>query len=74
MKPKKFSDLLLKDSKEPAGEHDVDLLVGLGKSSEHFIYQLSLSTPLVVHNYLPQAVSLTIESGGVSHTALLSEV
>lgn len=74
VKPKKVSDLLKDISKEPAGEHDEDLLLGLGKSSKHFIYQLSLSTPLVVHNYLPQVVSLTIESGGVSRTALLSEV
>ncbi|XP_056171449.1 uncharacterized protein LOC115688889 isoform X4 [Syzygium oleosum] len=74
VKPKKVSDLLLKDiSMEPAGKHSEDLLLGLDKSSKHFIYQLSLSTPLVVHNYLPQAVSLTIESGGVSRTALLSE-
>lgn len=75
VKPKKVSGLLLKDiSMEPAGKHSEDLLLGLDKSSKHFIYQLSLSTPLVVHNYLPQAVSLTIESGGVSRTALLSEV
>ncbi|KAF8007492.1 hypothetical protein BT93_K1496 [Corymbia citriodora subsp. variegata] len=73
-KPKKVSDLLKDISKDPAGEHDEDLLLGLDKSSKRFIYQLSLSTSLVVHNYLPQAVSLTIESGGVSRTALLSEV
>ncbi|XP_048139080.1 uncharacterized protein LOC115752507 isoform X2 [Rhodamnia argentea] len=74
VKPKKVSDLLNDISKQPAGELGEDLLLGLDKSSEHFIYQLSLSTPLVVHNYLLQTVSLTIESGGVSRTALLSEV
>lgn len=41
---------------------------------KRFIHQVSLTTPLVVKNCLPEAVSLTLESGGVSRTSLLSEV
>lgn len=42
--------------------------------SKRFLYQLALSTPLVIHNYLPETVSLIIECGGVKHPTLLSEV
>jgi hypothetical protein len=44
------------------------------KSSNRFIHQVTLSAPLVVINYLPDEVSLAIESGGVTRTVLLSEV
>lgn len=54
------------------GEHG--LLLGSDKLKSRSIYQLTLITPLVVHNYLPEVLSLTIESGGVNHSALLSEV
>ncbi|XAR69469.1 hypothetical protein NMG60_11001060 [Bertholletia excelsa] len=46
----------------------------LDKSKKHHIHRLMLSSPLVVKNYLPQPMSLTLESGGNTHTALLSEV
>uniref|UniRef100_A0A2P2MK19 Uncharacterized protein LOC105135080 isoform X1 n=1 Tax=Rhizophora mucronata TaxID=61149 RepID=A0A2P2MK19_RHIMU len=44
-----------------------------GKLKKKFIHQLTLSTPLVVNSYLPDPVLMTIESGGVTHTVLLSE-
>ncbi|XVF82463.1 hypothetical protein PTKIN_Ptkin16aG0050400 [Pterospermum kingtungense] len=47
---------------------------GLAKSKNRVIHQITLSTPLVINNYLPEAISLTIESGGISRTALLSKV
>ncbi|XP_057987743.1 uncharacterized protein LOC110642362 isoform X2 [Hevea brasiliensis] len=47
---------------------------GWKQSKKQCIHQITLSTPLIVNSYLPDAVSLTIESGGVSRTALLSEV
>lgn len=47
---------------------------GLGKSKDRVIHQITLSTPLVINNYLPEAISLTIESGGIIRTALLSKV
>ncbi|KAK8498349.1 hypothetical protein V6N12_032902 [Hibiscus sabdariffa] len=47
---------------------------GLGKSKDRYIHQMTLSTPLVINNYLPEAISLTIESGGITCTALLSKV
>ncbi|XVF23437.1 hypothetical protein REPUB_Repub13aG0038400 [Reevesia pubescens] len=50
------------------------ILNGLGKSKDRFIHQMTLSTPLVINNYLPEAISLTIESGGITRTALLSKV
>uniref|UniRef100_A0A7N2KVH0 Uncharacterized protein n=1 Tax=Quercus lobata TaxID=97700 RepID=A0A7N2KVH0_QUELO len=46
----------------------------LDESKKRFVHQLTLSTPFVVSNYLPESVSLTIESGGVTCTAILSEV
>lgn len=70
-KPKKVSSLhdnnTLKESVECCN-HDRK------KSNKRFIHQVTLSTPLVVNNYLPDEVSLTIASGGVSRTVLLSEV
>lgn len=55
--------------------HERDgLLLGSDNLKSRFMYQLNLITPLVVYNYLPEVVSLTIESGGVNHSALLSEV
>ncbi|KAJ8450353.1 hypothetical protein Cgig2_004810 [Carnegiea gigantea] len=39
-----------------------------------FIHRVTLTTPLTVKSYLPQTVSVTIEGGGVGHTALLNEV
>ncbi|KAM7261915.1 hypothetical protein ACFE04_020992 [Oxalis oulophora] len=38
------------------------------------IHLLTLSIPLVVSNFLPDTVSLTVESGGITRTSLLSEV
>lgn len=44
------------------------------EAKKQFIHQVVLSIPLVVNNYLPDAVTLTIESGGLTRTAFLSEV
>lgn len=46
----------------------------LEESKKQFVHQLTLSIPLVVNNYLPKEVTLTIESGGITRTAFLSEV
>ncbi|EXB26144.1 Putative vacuolar protein sorting-associated protein 13C [Morus notabilis] len=46
----------------------------LDEPNKWCVHQLTLCTPLVVKNYLPKEVSLAIESGGVTHTAFLSEV
>ncbi|KAM3191147.1 hypothetical protein ACQJBY_068843 [Aegilops geniculata] len=40
----------------------------------HFIRQVQLSTPLLIKNYLPVCVSLTIDNGGVAHQVSLKEV
>ncbi|GLT57665.1 hypothetical protein SLA2020_306220 [Shorea laevis] len=50
------------------------ILNDLDKSKSRFIHQVTLSTPLIVNNYLPETVSLKIEIGGVTRTTLLSEV
>ncbi|KAK4756247.1 hypothetical protein SAY87_006374 [Trapa incisa] len=60
--------------KQSPGEWDNRLQLGSNNSKSRFIYQMTLSTPLVIYNYLPEVVSLTIECGGVNHCALLSEV
>eukprot|EP00268_Persea_americana_P023609 TRINITY_DN23168_c0_g2_i2.p1 TRINITY_DN23168_c0_g2~~TRINITY_DN23168_c0_g2_i2.p1 ORF type:complete len:2954 (+),score=526.87 TRINITY_DN23168_c0_g2_i2:1710-10571(+) len=41
---------------------------------ERFIHHVRLTSPLLVKNYLPKHLSLTIESGGITRTAFLSEV
>ncbi|KAK9079002.1 hypothetical protein SSX86_000671 [Deinandra increscens subsp. villosa] len=43
-------------------------------SNKQCIHLITLSSPLIVKNYLPVTVSLTIESGGVTRNMLLSEV
>ncbi|KAG2700491.1 hypothetical protein I3760_06G000100 [Carya illinoinensis] len=50
------------------------ILHNLDDSKKRFVHQVTLNTPLVVNSYLPEAVSLTIESSGVTRTAFLSEV
>ncbi|KAL0738567.1 hypothetical protein Bca4012_014777 [Brassica carinata] len=47
--------------------HDID------QSREQFIHQVTLSTPFVVRSCLPEPISLSIESGGITQTASLSE-
>ncbi|XP_047313414.1 uncharacterized protein LOC124916706 [Impatiens glandulifera] len=44
------------------------------KLEKHCIHQLTLCSPLVVKNCLPKAVSLTVNTGGVSSTTFLQEV
>lgn len=51
-----------------------EILHNVDDSKKRFVHQVMLSTPLVVNNYLPEAVSLTIESSGVTRTAVLSVV
>lgn len=46
----------------------------MGTSRKQSIYLVTLHTPLLLRNYLPEAVTMTIEIGGVAHTTLLSEV
>lgn len=46
----------------------------LSNSKNRFIHLVTLSTPFVVHNYLPETVNLTIETGGNTRSTLLSEV
>jgi len=72
-RPRKSGSLhegTLKKSFESRGQ----ILHNLDESKKRFVHQLTLTTPLVVNNYLPESVSLRIESGGVTRTAILSEV
>ncbi|KNA24149.1 hypothetical protein SOVF_018610 isoform A, partial [Spinacia oleracea] len=39
-----------------------------------FIRRVTLTTPLTVKNFLPHAISVTIEGGGATHTAVVREV
>ncbi|KAL1212574.1 hypothetical protein V5N11_021137 [Cardamine amara subsp. amara] len=48
-------------------------LNNLDQSREQFIHQVTLSTPFVVSNCLPEPISLSIESGGITQAASLSE-
>lgn len=69
-RPRKGSFQISETLKEPYA-HTVN---DLDKSSYRFAHQVTLSTPLVINNYLPEAVSLKIESAGLTRTVLLSEV
>ncbi|XP_065855428.1 uncharacterized protein [Euphorbia lathyris] len=44
------------------------------QSKQRLIHQVTLSSPLVLTSYLPDAVSVTVESGGVMCTEVLSKV
>ncbi|XP_040382901.1 uncharacterized protein LOC102719317 isoform X2 [Oryza brachyantha] len=43
-------------------------------SRKHFIRKVRLSTPLLIKNYLPVCISLTIDNGGVANEISLKEV
>ncbi|KAK9111606.1 hypothetical protein Scep_019125 [Stephania cephalantha] len=45
----------------------------LGNAKKRFIHYVTLTTPLFVRSYIPHKVSVTIESGGISRTVVLSE-
>ncbi|KAF9591494.1 hypothetical protein IFM89_004548 [Coptis chinensis] len=38
------------------------------------IHYVTLTTPLLIRNYMPREVSLTIETGGIARTVMISEV
>ncbi|KAL8217291.1 hypothetical protein R6Q57_024128 [Mikania cordata] len=59
-----INDLLKQSDKIENQEH----------SNKQCIHLITLSSPLIVKNYLPVVVSLMIESGGVTRNMLLSEV
>jgi hypothetical protein len=40
----------------------------------HFIRHVKLNTPLLIKNYLPVCISLTIDNGGSAHVVSLKEV
>jgi hypothetical protein len=46
----------------------------MGSAKKHFMRQVRLATPLVVKNYLPVRLSLTIDCCGSAHSIALSEV
>ncbi|KAF5748859.1 putative vacuolar protein sorting-associated protein 13B-like isoform X3 [Tripterygium wilfordii] len=72
--PEKASPLCVDGTFKQSVESGNKLLHDLDKSKKRSIHRVTLSTPLIVNNYLPEEVSLKVESGGVTRTALLSEV
>ncbi|ESR43047.1 hypothetical protein CICLE_v100108862mg, partial [Citrus x clementina] len=70
---KKVSSLHVDNSLKQSAESCGQLLHDFNYSKKRFIHQVTLNTPFVVNNYLPEAVSLTIETGGITRTALLSQ-
>ncbi|CAI0559649.1 unnamed protein product [Linum tenue] len=66
--PWKDSHLHVNSSRQSGGSilHDRE-------STKRFVHQVILGTPLTVNNYLPDVVSLTIESGGISSAVPLTE-
>lgn len=72
--PKKGSSLYVKEILRQSAKNDIDGVCKPDKSKQRFIHRVALTTPFLVKNYLPRAVSLTIESGGVTRTVSLPEV
>ncbi|XP_048318354.2 uncharacterized protein LOC107405745 isoform X2 [Ziziphus jujuba] len=70
----KMSSSHIKNVVNPPLESYSQKLNKLDESSKWFVHQLTLSTPLVVNNYLPKELSLATESAGVTRTTFLSEV
>ncbi|XP_057499501.1 uncharacterized protein LOC130783756 isoform X1 [Actinidia eriantha] len=73
-RPNKSSVIEINRTTKQSVENFDKISCYLDKSKKHFIHQITLSSPLVVRNYLPKALSLTIEIGGVTCTASQSEV
>lgn len=49
-------------------------LHNLKRLKSRFIHRVTLSTPFVLKNYLPHAISVTIEGGGATRKAVVTEV
>ncbi|CAK9182445.1 unnamed protein product [Ilex paraguariensis] len=71
---KRGSGLYLNSTIKQSVERSGQVLHNLDKSQKRYIHLVSFTTPFVVKSYLPEAVSLTVESRGVTRTALLKEV
>ncbi|XP_043712275.1 uncharacterized protein LOC122661037 [Telopea speciosissima] len=72
--PKKGSPLCVREIVKQSAKNDAEGVRKLEKSKKRFIHRVALITPFLVKNYLPRAVSLTIESGGVTRTVSVPEV
>ncbi|XP_042498014.1 uncharacterized protein LOC122076662 [Macadamia integrifolia] len=72
--PKKGSSLYVRELVSQSAKNDTGGTDKPEKSKKRFIHRVALITPFLVKNYLPRAVSLTIESGGVTRTVSLPEV
>ncbi|KAK6918056.1 Vacuolar protein sorting-associated protein 13, DH-like domain [Dillenia turbinata] len=73
-KPMKYSSVHMEGATLQSLEMNGAMHDHVDRSKKRLIHQITLSTPLVIKNYLPVTVSLTIESGGINRTLLLSEV
>lgn len=50
------------------------VLPTMDESKKCFLHLVTISSPLVVSNFLPVSITLEIESGGVTRSAILTEV
>lgn len=55
-------------------ESSHQVLARLDESKKCFLHLVTISSPLVVSNFLPVSITLEIESGGVTRSAMLTEV
>ncbi|GAV67143.1 LOW QUALITY PROTEIN: DUF1162 domain-containing protein/Chorein_N domain-containing protein [Cephalotus follicularis] len=73
-RPKKGTSVHVKSGlRQPVVNCD-QILHDLDVSRKRVLHRVTFKSPLAVNNYLPEVVSVTIESGGITRTALLSEV
>ncbi|KAJ4962382.1 hypothetical protein NE237_022321 [Protea cynaroides] len=71
---KKGSSLYVKEIVRQSEKNGTEGVHKPDKSKKRFIHRVALTTPFLVKNYLPRAVSLTIDSGGVTRTVSVPEV
>lgn len=54
--------------------HQIQSMSNLERPKNQFLYQVMMTSPLVLKNYLMKPMSLTLENAGVKRNAILSEV
>ncbi|ONK64446.1 uncharacterized protein A4U43_C07F26050 [Asparagus officinalis] len=71
--PRKHSSLGSQRIRRETVNHVNEGILEPGITKKHLIREIRLTTPFVVHNYLPLGLSLMVESSGVAHSISVKE-
>lgn len=71
---RKCSPLNIHEIQQPTVKDSGQSMFGPNFTKKRFIRLVRLTTPLLVKNYLPTSLSLTLDSSGITHSVSLSEV